>query len=368
MDSEGFLNWHNGGMGRILGIEFTSASPTHVVARARISPEHLTRPDVVHGGLVMTLADCAGAYGAVLNLPGPGKTTATIESKTNFLKRGRGAELLAEAVPIHVGSKLSVWRTSVFRGGREPIAEVTQTQIVLDEPAGEHDILRRQTPASAAKVAVLPSKASARNFRKAVVDERQRQIFDGACRVIAAKGFDKATIREIAAAANMPIPTMYQYVERKEDILFKIYENFMSEFLDSLERTRRADAPVDRRIERAIATMIGDFDKKHKYIKVMFQETRSLTPAARRLVYDLDARYISILKSLLDEGVKAGQLQAQNTELAANFIYFLCVIWPLRYWSIGKFGQDKAAKEILDFALRGLGASWNRKRQEKRTA
>jgi hypothetical protein len=40
----------------------------------------------------------------------------------------------------------------------------------------------------------------------------------------------------------------------------------------------------------------------------------------------------------------------------ANFIYFLCCIWPLRHWTIGKFGQEQVANEIVDFVLNGIGA------------
>ena len=123
MDQAAYLDSHGGGIGKTLGIAFTSAEPTRVTAEMKLSSEHFTRPDVVHGGVIMALGDCAGAYGAVLNLPA-GKTTATIESKTNFLRRGKGDRLRAEALPVHVGQTLSVWRTGIFRGS-DRIAEVT---------------------------------------------------------------------------------------------------------------------------------------------------------------------------------------------------------------------------------------------------
>jgi hypothetical protein len=54
--------------------------------------------------------------------------------------------------------------------------------------------------------------------------------------------------------------------------------------------------------------------------------------------------------------MRAGELRARNPELAANFVYFLCTIWPLRYWSIGKFGEAAVTGEIVDFILCGIGA------------
>ncbi|HKX10287.1 MAG TPA: TetR/AcrR family transcriptional regulator, partial [Stellaceae bacterium] len=198
--------------------------------------------------------------------------------------------------------------------------------------------------------------AIAQNFSQAVIDERWRRIVDGASKVIAAKGFAKATIREIAAASDMPVATMYQYLERKEDILHNVYKFFMTDIVASLKRWPASDVPPKERLVGAIRTMVDVFDKNHRFIKLMFQETRALTPEARRQVYELDAQYIAIFRELLSEAQRNGDFRIRNVELAANFVYFLCTIWPLRYWSIGKYGEAAVTSEILEFVLNGLGA------------
>ena len=134
-----------------------------------------------------------------------------------------------------------------------------------------------------------------------MVDERWQQIVDGASRVIAAKGFAKATIREIAASADMPVATMYQYLDRKEDILSNIYKHFMGEVVAALTRGSASELSPRDRLAGAIRTMIDVFDEKHRFIKLMFQETKSLTPQARREVYALDAQYIAMFRDLVLE-------------------------------------------------------------------
>jgi hypothetical protein len=124
----------------------------------------------------------------------------------------------------------------------------------------------------------------------------------------------------------------------------------------ALQRWRATEAPPQQRLAGAIRTMVDVFDKNHRFIKLMFQETRALTPEARRQVYDLDAQYIAILRELLAEAMRRGELRIRNVELAANFVYFLCTIWPLRFWSIGKYGEAAVTNEIIDFVLNGLGA------------
>ena len=89
----------------------------------------------------------------------------------------------------------------------------------------------------------------------------------------------------------------------------------------------------------------------------MFQETKSLTPEARHEVYALDAQYIAVFRDLVSECIRAGEVRVRNVELTANFIYFLCAIWPLRFWSIGKYAKEPVANDIIDFVFNGLGVA-----------
>jgi uncharacterized protein (TIGR00369 family) len=81
----------------------------------------------------MSLADTLGAIGTVINLP-PDKMTTTIESKTNFLSAARGAYLIGESTPLHVGRTTMVWQTTIRDAENRRVAIVTQTQLVLPRP------------------------------------------------------------------------------------------------------------------------------------------------------------------------------------------------------------------------------------------
>ena len=338
------------GFEKLFGISISYAAKGRVIAQLEIEPEHLAEDGAVIGSVIMALADAANTRGAVMNL-GPGRVAATIEAKIQFLSKGRGGTLRAEATPVHIGDSVSIWRASVLRED-EPIAEVTQTQVArgIDEAAGA-----LQQDAGEPRRRARAEGPLSDGFSREVVDERWQRIVEGASKVIAAKGFAKATIREIAAAADMPVATMYQYLERKEDILYNIYKHFMGDIVTALTRWRTSELPPRERLAGAIRMVIDVFDEKHRFIKLMFQETKSLTAEARREVYDLDAQYIAVFRDLLSELMRAGEVRVRNLELTANFVYFLCTIWPLRYWSIGKYGEQAVADDIIDFVLNGLG-------------
>lgn len=116
-------------LGATLGIR-TFGDADEIDATLAWSPELCTSGGVVHGGILMTLADTAGAVCAFLNLP-EGARTTTIESKTNFLGAVREGEVLARSRPLHVGKTTIVVETDVLDASGRRVARTTQTQAVL---------------------------------------------------------------------------------------------------------------------------------------------------------------------------------------------------------------------------------------------
>jgi uncharacterized protein (TIGR00369 family) len=118
-------------LGTTLGIR-TFGGPEEVDSTIAHAPELCTAAGVLHGGVVMALADTAGAVCAFLNLP-PSARTVTIESKTNFLGAIRKGEARAVSRPLHVGKTTIVVETDVLDSEGRRVARTTQTQAVLPE-------------------------------------------------------------------------------------------------------------------------------------------------------------------------------------------------------------------------------------------
>lgn len=112
-----------------LGIELLEAGPALVKGRLEWTPRRTTTADVMHGGAIMALADTCGGLCAFLNLPESAIGTATIESKTNFMRAIRGGAATATTHPLHKGRTMIVLDTDVVRDDGKLAAKVIQTQI-----------------------------------------------------------------------------------------------------------------------------------------------------------------------------------------------------------------------------------------------
>ena len=115
----------------LLGIEFVDVTPDKVVATLFVRPDLCTVGGILHGGSIMAFADTLGAIGTVASMP-QGATTATIESKTNFVGGApSGSTVTGEATPVHKGRTTQVWQTRITGAEGKLVALVTQTQIVM---------------------------------------------------------------------------------------------------------------------------------------------------------------------------------------------------------------------------------------------
>jgi uncharacterized protein (TIGR00369 family) len=114
-------------------LDVTTVTTTKDEVRGRLAwrEDLCTSAGVLHGGVLMALADTTGAACAFLNLPEGASGTTTIESKTNFLRAVRSGVVEAVSRPLHAGRKIVVVETDVVDGDGRLVARTTQSQAVL---------------------------------------------------------------------------------------------------------------------------------------------------------------------------------------------------------------------------------------------
>lgn len=338
----------------LLGIRIVSATPDRVVGTMTIGAGHMNGEGTAQGGVLTVFADCLAGRGAALNLP-EGWRSTTIETKTNFFAPGRDGVIDGEATPIHLGRTTSVWQTKVRDGTGRDIALVLQTQISLPRDAAV-----AVEPAAVIEAAVAEPAARS---RAATVARQRAKIFQAATDVIEEKGFDRANVREIAEAAGMPVATMYQYVRNKEDILLLIFETYLPEVRAALESAVLGPGSATERLEAGVVALMRCFDRYRSQIKLMFQETKSLNPAARRRTTEMVREMATLWERLMTEGATSGEFHVKHPNIVSHLIPMMCAIWPLRYWAVGEHGSEAVAKVISQVLLGGVAAGMAPKRQ-----
>jgi uncharacterized protein (TIGR00369 family) len=118
-----------------LGFEIVELGPERTVGRMTVSERHLHNVAYMHAGAWTAFADSIAGWGAARLLP-VGWNFTTAEMKTNIFHTAKvGDELIALAVPLHVGSRTHVWEVRIARDDLQ-VANFICTQVLL-EPKGD---------------------------------------------------------------------------------------------------------------------------------------------------------------------------------------------------------------------------------------
>ncbi len=120
---------HSFGILHLLGMKIITAEAG--IGRVGITvDERLMHPQqIVHGGIIFTLADTAMSM-ALLPLLPQGTSFGTVEAKINFMIPVRTGELLAEGTVVHMGRSTAVMEATVFNsvdGEQRAISKVLGT-------------------------------------------------------------------------------------------------------------------------------------------------------------------------------------------------------------------------------------------------
>ena len=148
---------------------------------------------------------------------------------------------------------------------------------------------------------------------------KRRQIVDGAREIFLARGFDAASMMDIAKAAGVSKGTLYVYFKNKEELFAAIVQQECCTHAEGAFRLDNDDHDV-----KAALTRIGT-----EYIKFLCQPEKASSlriviaiadrmPEIGKAFYETGPyNGIARLKGYIDAQVDAGVLAVEDTEVAA---------------------------------------------------
>jgi AcrR family transcriptional regulator/acyl-coenzyme A thioesterase PaaI-like protein len=334
-------------------VRISLIEPSQVIGELAFDPEQKPVDDHAPERALMSFASLLCSAGVQRNLM-PGSSGIVLESHANHFSIADSDAFEGTAVPVHVSGLVQVWRADIKDKKKNIVVSLTQTQLVVD---------RQDTVGSVPE----PVKQEKRVGRlsayggadeKSIPEMRRRQVFEAASEVFGEKGFAATSTRDIATAAGMPVPTMYQYFRSKEEILSLVFETYMTEIGLRL-RSSAHDLPgtATEKLARAIRTNMEMYDRYRRQIRLMYQETRSLGPENRNRVLNLTRTANAVWGELIREGIESGEFKTEEPDVIANFIPMLCATWVLRRWNLPNTQLSELCNLLVRFVLNGLSVS-----------
>ena len=186
---------------------------------------------------------------------------------------------------------------------------------------------------------------------------RRRQICYGAMKVFREKGFHAASIREIAQASRLSIGALYNYIERKEDILYLVHEELLGHLDECLDQALQRHQDAAQGLMQAIQDVFEQSIRLKGETLFMYTESRFLDKKDLHRVLDKESRYVDKLEAIIRKGMVAGVFECREPAIFANMVALLMALIPLRGWNLlPSFSEKEVLKELVALILRGLNA------------
>jgi AcrR family transcriptional regulator len=178
---------------------------------------------------------------------------------------------------------------------------------------------------------------------------RRQELIAAAARVFQDKGYEAATLSDVAELVGADRATLYYYVSSKEELLREVVKSVIDTNVAEAEQILALEVDAREKVRRWVEWLMVSYEQNYPYTYVFIQEDmRKLpedkSPWARQVVRQT-RRMESILLKLITQGVEEGSFRDDvSVKLAANALFGM-LNWTHRWF---KPRPNQSAVEVAD--------------------
>lgn len=174
-------------------------------------------------------------------------------------------------------------------------------------------------------------------------EQRRQAILDAALEVFIGRGYQLATIDDIAARCGLSVGALYRYFRNKGEIMLTLVENRLGRTPEFFARLTETTGDPWQRIERAVDLFASALRVRHPATGRLLLVTLAEAVQDGEVRRGLHARFgalVHYLDGIIAEGIAAGEFRA-DADATALAVLLLCTADGLTvYWVTDTPGVD----------------------------
>ncbi len=180
---------------------------------------------------------------------------------------------------------------------------------------------------------------------------RRRQLLDTALAVFAERGFHPTSMNEIAEAAGVTKPVLYQHFRSKRDLYREVLADVGTHLLDEITKATTAAAGPREQVELGFAAYFRFVAEHEPAFRVLFGGGARRDEEFSEMVSKVEAAVAEAIAALID----VPGLSDDDRRLLAHGIIGLAE-GTSRLWMTQEptASPDELARTVADLAWRGL--------------
>ncbi|MFA7555484.1 MAG: TetR/AcrR family transcriptional regulator [Spongiibacteraceae bacterium] len=188
-------------------------------------------------------------------------------------------------------------------------------------------------------------------------EDRTRAILTTARHVFESKGYEKATVAEIAKQVGVVEGTVLHYFPSKRALVIAVTEAFYAGLIEGLQKGVEGIEGFRNRLHYIIHSHLSALDSNSALCAVILSESRGLDRELAQQVHDFNRRYAGILMKVIAAGQDGGDIAASVSPTLIRNVVFGAIEHYL--WDIvagNKLGSSaEVAGQLTSLIIDGVG-------------
>lgn len=198
--------------------------------------------------------------------------------------------------------------------------------------------------------------SSSKNDKRKRNLEKEKAILEGALKVFGERGFENATVAAICSEAGISEPTLYEYFDSKEEVLFSISELYTRRELERLSELARYIKDPRERLRAIIQAYLEFYENNPLYTSVALLTLKGNRRYVASPAYQSVREAAHTLIEVIQDGAERGVFRVDVDpylvrNMVLGFIEHLTIQWLL-------VGRPKAIAEhtetIFQMVMRAI--------------
>jgi TetR/AcrR family transcriptional regulator, cholesterol catabolism regulator len=190
--------------------------------------------------------------------------------------------------------------------------------------------------------------------------QRRRDIIAAGASVFRQRGYEAASLRDVAEVMGTDRASLYYYVASKNELFQLVTRSAIEEVVSAAEAVRNEQSNAVTRLRKLIVTTLKKYGEHYPYMFVYIQEdmaridTASQEEVWARTMVELTHRYEVALLGIIDDGVTEGAFVTGHRHIAMYYVMG-AINWTHRWYRPGgQLSAEQLGVEMADLIVGGL--------------
>jgi AcrR family transcriptional regulator len=185
--------------------------------------------------------------------------------------------------------------------------------------------------------------------------QRKREIVEAARVVFSAKGFERASMAEIAARVGIVEGAIYKHFASKRDLLFEGIRAFYAPLIEATREQLAGIRGTRNRLRFVIWRQLKSFADEPGFCRLIIEEIRPRGDYHESVVRELNRKATSAVLGIIQEGIEEGELRMDLSPATVRDVIY-GGIEHLAWKALagrGSLEVDRLADELTELIWRG---------------